>query len=813
MRPSLFRIRLLALYERGSSRAVAPHIYQQLVAALFTPSLIVFTAAALCIGVVGGLATYRTGDFVIGALSLAAVIVGLARGGLIARFQRRVVEFRTAARAARWERAWAAVSLAYAGIVGLMAARGVAGTDDPLVHLFAAAGALGTAGIVAIAAARPNIVIGQLVLLFVPLVVGVFLQGNIYYWALAVVGAPFVLMVSEMTYALYGTAVRALELASAHERLAGELSEQNLRFDAALSNMAQGLCMFDADLRLTVCNRRFADLYGLSPDVVKPGLTLRGLIDHSIAVGNHPGVAAEELYTLWADQAARGESMLTQRSLGDGRTLAVNHRPMTGGGHVATIEDITEQKRAVEQVSHLARHDVLTDLPNRLYLRERMSADVASARIGRHLAVLCIDLDEFKAVNDTQGHPAGDALLLQAADRLRSLVGSEGFLARLGGDEFAALLPVKNAAAALERGQAIAAALAEPFTVNGCITAVGASIGIALAPAHGDADALLKRADIALYQAKAEGKGVARLFEPAMAEQLIERRELEADLRLAIVRGQFELFYQPLIDIERGAVSGVEALVRWRHPRLGLLPPDRFVPLAEDTGLIVPIGDWVLREACAQAARWVDPLRIAVNLSPVQFRSDALVPSVVSALANAGLPPSRLELEITENVLLHDSDTNVVILQQLRKLGVRVALDDFGTGYSSLSYLRCFPFDKVKIDRCFVGGDAGGIDGAAIIGAVTGLCRNLGIATTVEGIESEAQLQRVRAEGCDEAQGYFFSLPQPLVELKRQFPGLADRHEAADVDSDVDPGDSARTLLNKDIVDSAVAAPSLTAAI
>ena len=781
MRVTAIRTRFFALYERGSSRAVAPHIYQQLVAALFAPSLIVFTAAALCIGAVGGLATYRTGDPITFALSVAAVLVGLARGGLIVQFRRQVVQFDTVARAARWERAWATASLAYAAIVGVMAARCVAGTADPVVHLFAAAGSLGTAGIVAVAAARPNIVIGQLALLFGPLVAGVFLQDNAYYWALAIVGAPFVLMVSEMTYALYGTAVRALELASAHERLAGQLSEQNLRFDAALSNMAQGLCMFDENLRLTVCNRRFAALYGLSPDVVKPGLTLRGLIDHSIAIGNHPGYSADDLYAVWADQALRGEGTLTHRTLGDGRTLAVNHRPMAGGGHVATIEDITEQKRAAEQVSHLARHDVLTDLPNRLYLRERMSAEVMAVRDGLHLAVLCIDLDEFKAVNDTQGHPAGDALLLQAADRLRSLLGNDGFLARLGGDEFAALLPVVDDAAALERGQAIVAALGEPFMVNGCVTTVGASVGIALAPLHGgDADALLKRSDIALYQAKAEGKGAARLFEPAMAEQLVERRELEADLRQAIARGEFELFYQPLIDIGQDTVSGVEALVRWRHPRLGLLAPERFIALAEDTGLIVPIGEWVVREACAQAACWVEPLKVAVNLSPVQFRSDTLVPSVVSALANAGLPPYRLELEITESVLLHDSEANVAILQQLRKLGVRIALDDFGTGYSSLSYLRRFPFDKVKIDRCFVGGEGGGVDGAAIIGAVTGLCRSLGIATTIEGIESKAQLDRVRAEGCDEAQGFLFSRPQPLNKLKRRFPGLSDRRDVAD---------------------------------
>ena len=765
---------LWAFYARGSADAVEPAVYRQLVATLFAPSLIVFTAAFFCIGGVGLLATVRTGDVVTAGLAVAAVVVGLLRTAIIARFRRCIGVFSDAAQARRWERWWAAVSLAYSATVGIMAARGLAGSDDAVVHLLAGVGAVGTAGVVAVAASRPNIVVGQLVVLFVPLLIGIALQPNPYYWALGVLGAPFVLMITELTYSLYGTAVRALQLALAHERLAGELSEQNVRFDAALSNMAQGLCMVDADLRLTVVNQRFIELYNMSPDVVRPGMTLRELIEHSVDRGNHPGATADDIYPVWADQALRPEAVLTQRTLGDGRTLAINHQPMPGGGHVATFEDITEQKRAVEQVNHLARHDVLTDLPNRLYLRERMSEAVLSAGEGRSLAVVCLDLDGFKAVNDTQGHPAGDALLLLVAERLRTLMGQNDFLARLGGDEFAALIEASDTRTALKRAEAIAAALADPFLIEGANTVVGASVGVALAPLHGsDADTLLKRADIALYQAKGDGGGRARLFEPAMADQLIERRVLETDLRQAIGRGEFELFYQPVIALGSDEMSGLEALLRWRHPQFGLLAPDRFIPLAEETGLIVPIGEWVLRQACAEAAAWNEPLRVAVNLSPVQFRADTLVLAVISALANAGLPPGRLELEITESVLLHDSEANIVTLRRLRDLGVRIALDDFGTGYSSLSYLRQFPFDKVKIDKSFVAGQGDGVDGGAIIAAVTGLCRNLGIATTVEGIESETQLERVRAEGCDEAQGFLFSRPQPLVQLKERFPAIA----------------------------------------
>ncbi len=772
--------KLTRFYRRGRASAVKPHIYQQLVAALFSPTLSVFVAAALCIGAIGALSTLRTSDQVLAVLSAIAVSMGLVRAGLIARFRSKVRKFSNFEQARRWERYWAIASLAYAATVGTMAARGIASTDDPVVHLVVALGAVGTAGVVAVAAVRPNIVIGQLLALFIPLIAGVFMQDNPYYWALAVVGGPFVLMISEMTYSLYETAVRALKLASGYGAMANQLRERNARFDTALSNMAQGLCMFDAELTLTVCNQRFIELYGLSAEVVKPGTTLQQLVEHSVSRGNHPGWTPRQLHEMWLTQASRNEEALLHQTLGDGRTLAIHHRPMAGGGYVGTIDDITEQKRAAEQVSHLARHDVLTDLPNRLYLRERLEADLAGLKAGERLAVMCLDLDDFKTVNDTQGHPAGDALLVQVSQRLQHMLAPEDFLARLGGDEFALIVHVDRNTGGLAKAEAVIEALSRSFWVQGREANIGASIGIAVATEHGsDADTLLKRADIALYQAKAEGRRTARLFDPAMAQRLIERRDLESELRRALADSEFELYYQPQINIVNGSISTFEALVRWRHPRRGLLTPDMFIPLAEETGLIVPLGEWVLRHACAEAAEWPEQLRVAVNLSPVQFRSKGLVETIARALADSGLPPERLELEITEGVLLHDDAANLAALGRLREMRVRIAMDDFGTGYSSLSYLRSFRFDKVKIDKSFVSGPSGGAEGAAIIRAVMSLCTTLGIATSVEGVESEEQLDRIRAEGCTEVQGYLFSKPVPPEDLPGLFPATFLVHEAA----------------------------------
>ena len=431
---------------------------------------------------------------------------------------------------------------------------------------------------------------------------------------------------------------------------------------------------------------------------------------------------------------------------------------------VGTVTDITARKDAEARIAHMARHDPLTDLPNRAQFREQLNARLAE--VGRHggkLAVLCLDLDRFKAVNDTMGHPVGDEVLCKIAQRLREALRTEDMVARLGGDEFAILVPDFNTAHP-RRIDALAQRLIEitnkPIGIEGQEVDVGLTIGIAIAPGDGeDADAVFKRADLALCRGKDEARNTFRFFESGMDEAMAARRRLEVDLRAAIARGEFELYYQPVMDISRGRMSGFEALLRWRHPDRGFVSPADIIPIAEETGLIVPIGDWVLRTACHQAMGWEDTsLKVSVNVSAMQVRHNGLIDGIVAALEQSGLPADRLELEITESVLIGSSDAVLSTVQQIRAMGIRIALDDFGTGYSSLSYLHRYPFDRVKIDRSFVK-DIGSPKTAAIVRATVDLAQRLGMAVTAEGIETSEQLDLVQAEGCVEIQGYLISRP------------------------------------------------------
>jgi diguanylate cyclase (GGDEF)-like protein/PAS domain S-box-containing protein len=435
---------------------------------------------------------------------------------------------------------------------------------------------------------------------------------------------------------------------------------------------------------------------------------------------------------------------------------------------LVAVVDVTERKHAEARIAYMAHHDALTDLPNRVLFHERLNELLGRAPGGdARLAVHCLDLDHFKGVNDTLGHPIGDELLKAVAQRLRQALRGSDMVARLGGDEFAIVqFPLRKPEEASALANTLIDLVSRPYEVHGHEFVVGASIGIALAPGDGTAsDVLLRNADMALYRAKAEGRDTAHFFEPEMDRRIQARRMLELDLRKAFANGDFELFYQPLINLNTDSVSGFEALLRWRHPERGMIAPAEFIPLAEEIGLIVPLGEWVLRQACSEAVRWPGGLKVAVNLSPLQFRNRGVVKAVVNALAYSQLPPNRLELEITESVLLGETDANLATLHQLRKIGVSISMDDFGTGYSSLSYLRCFPFDKIKIDRSFVKELSERPDCVAIIRAVAGLGLSLGIATTAEGIETTEQLERVRAEGCTEVQGYLFSPPRPASEL------------------------------------------------
>ncbi len=437
-------------------------------------------------------------------------------------------------------------------------------------------------------------------------------------------------------------------------------------------------------------------------------------------------------------------------------------------GYLVAVADITERRKAEARIAYMAHHDGLTDLPNREHFQDRLRQALDQAA-GKRVGVLYIDLDLFKNINDSFGHPAGDRVLKEVAERLSTAVHGANLAARLGGDEFAVIL-----AADVSPNEASACAtllidmLKAPYEIDGQEMVIGASIGIALSPGDGvTPDELMRNADMALYRAKSDGGGVHHFFEREMDLQAQKRRDMELDLRRAFANGEFELHYQPLVSIASDRISGFESLLRWRHPDKGMISPAEFIPVAEDIGLITQLGEWVLREACAEAVKWPSDVKVAVNLSPAQFRSRNLVQVVISALAQSGLSPKRLELEITESIFLAETDANLAILHQLRELGVGISMDDFGTGYSSLSYLRSFPFDKIKIDRSFVKDLAQRPDCGAIVRAISGLGRSLNITTTAEGVETEDQLDWLRAEGCNEVQGFLFSAARPAAEIAK----------------------------------------------
>jgi diguanylate cyclase (GGDEF)-like protein len=397
----------------------------------------------------------------------------------------------------------------------------------------------------------------------------------------------------------------------------------------------------------------------------------------------------------------------------------------------------------------------------------------ALGRIHREemVAIHHIDLDQFKAVNDTFGHPAGDKLLKMVADRLRGVVRETDTIARTGGDEFVIVqAPIADPADATSLAQRVIKLMSEPYDIDGHQADIGASIGIAVGPGDGlSSDKLLRNADLALYRAKGDGRSTFRFFEPMMDLQMQTRRIMEQDLRKALPAGEFELYYQPLVNLARNEISGFEALIRWNHPKQGMVAPDVFIPLAEEIGFIVPLGEWVIRQACATAAQWPGDIRVAVNISAVQFRNPGLMQVIVGALAASGLPPTRLEIEITETVLLQDKEATLAILHQLRTLGIRIAMDDFGTGYSSLTYLQCFPFDKIKIDRSFVTDITENTSSLNIVRAVAALANGLGMTATAEGVETREQLDRIASEGCTEMQGFLFSRPLPAHQIERLF--------------------------------------------
>ncbi|WP_407167529.1 EAL domain-containing protein [Bradyrhizobium sp. ORS 111] len=677
----------------------------------------------------------------------------------------------------------------------------------------------------------------------------------------------------------------------ARQRLVAERQ----RLDTALNNMIQGLVLFDASERVVVCNQRYLAMCGLSPGLIKPGCSFEEVMRHRKLSGSFVGDLDAFCTTVRAN-IANGQVMEVVTPTADGRSFSIVNQPLTHGGWVATLEDITERRnleqerdrnnaflreivdhipsqitvkdahtrryllvnrvaethfgtsreniigktavdifppelaaviaeddntvlqspdglfkdehrwlshvtgehyitsrrigirdqagtpryiitvvddvterrRANERIARLAHYDALTDLPNRVLFREQIERELERARKGQQFALLYIDIDEFKGINDSLGHHVGDELLKTIAGRIKACLSEGDLIARLGGDEFAVIQTAIRGTGDVEDFVAsVHRAIRQPCDCLGHHLSTDASIGVALAPRDGtDLDQLIRNADIAMYGAKAEGRHTHRFFEPEMGAMARARLTMEQDLRQAMTDGGFEIHYQPLLDLNSGEVTGCEALLRWRHAERGMVSPAEFIPVAEDTGLIGELGEWVLRTACMEAATWPDDIRLAVNVSPIQFKNISLALKVATALDASGLKPSRLELEITEAVLIGDDEVALAILHQLRALGVRIALDDFGTGYSSLSYLKRFPFDKIKIDRSFVSDIA--VDGSAtIVQSVVNIATSRNMTTTAEGVETEQQRDLLRELGCTEMQGYLFSAPKPAAELRR----------------------------------------------
>jgi diguanylate cyclase (GGDEF)-like protein/PAS domain S-box-containing protein len=566
---------------------------------------------------------------------------------------------------------------------------------------------------------------------------------------------------------------RLLEIAN------DNIANQNFRFDTALNNMVQGLLMYDEAGKLVVSNRRFAELFGIpweKWESLAPGKTLPELMQLTYELTN---VTEKNRAQILADMQAvleRGEPSTSVVERTDGRIFLASCVPMRGRGFVVTFDDITERQRSQEQISHMAHYDALTDLPNRVQFYEKLATLLSRDKKGLSFAILSLDLDHFKSVNDTLGHPIGDELLKMAAERMRANVRDGDMVARLGGDEFAIVQArFGEPADAGLLAKRLIAAISAPYDLDGHQLIVGASIGIAIAPNDGaDPDQLVKNADLALYRCKADGGNTYRFFEAQMDARMQARRALELDLRKALVNGEFSLDYQPIVNLKTGKVTTCEALIRWHHPERGLVSPLDFIPIAEETGLIVPIGEWVLAQACRDAAEWPENFSVAVNVSPAQFKSANLVNAVMRALDASGLSAKRLELEITELVLMQDDIAVLDTLHRLKGLGVSVAMDDFGTGYSSLSYLRSFPFDKIKIDQSFIRDLSKNKDSLAILRAVVGIGRSLGIVTTAEGIETVNQFEVLKTEGCTEAQGFFFSQPASAASTKKFLTSLND---------------------------------------
>jgi diguanylate cyclase (GGDEF)-like protein len=710
------------------------------------------------------LTAWKTGEpaLYVCALSLAAVVAARAHG--MKAYQRERPLIATGRDAARWESRYAFGTSVHYVLLGVWCLLAFTVTDDTFVQFVSITSTVAyLIGVTGRNFGSTRLVAIQILCAAPLMVLSLLLTGDAYYAIYAVLFINFFVAMKFISDRLRTTLMDAVVTARENTLLAG-------RFDAALNNMPLGLCMFDADCRLVVINQRGTELLGVTEADAHQGISARKLMQNAVRTGTFVRDNANRL----TDQIEHGPSGRSDEDLEietrSGRTFALTFQPMTNRGSVMLIEDITEKKASAAKIEHLARYDALTGLPNRTFFHDQMEVTLARLkRTGESCAVLFIDLDQFKQINDTMGHPFGDALLCVVSERLRRIARPSDIIARFGGDEFVILqYPIASPDDAASLARRVVAALGEPCAIDHHQVVIGASIGISVAPLDAeDADHLLKNADMALYRTKSEGRGAWRYFETDMDVKAQARRNLEVDLRRAVAQGSFRLYYQPLIDLKSHKISTCEALLRWPHPDRGMVSPAEFIPLAEEMGLIVEIGDWVLMQACMECMQWPGTTRVAVNLSPIQFRRGNIVSSVQAALEKSGLSAERLELEITESVLIQDTEATRVVLAQLRDMGVRISLDDFGTGYSSLSYLHSFPLHKVKIDRSFLQGIASSERSRTLLHGVARLSKELGLSVTVEGVETDEELDLIMREvGVDEAQGFLFSPAIPSSAIR-----------------------------------------------
>jgi diguanylate cyclase (GGDEF)-like protein len=739
---------------------ISPSIYAALIDSLFQDPGPLF-AGALCAGVAAIMTAIKTGNIWLWPCVAMLVITGAARAIDTGHYQR-TKDSLTPEGVARWEIRYQIGAMLYAAALGAWCAVAILGSDDPAAHMIAtsvtlcyvAAGGGRTYG-------RPWIFHVQMALAIGPLTLALVASGSPYYFGMGLLNILFFLALKHISSSLQKIFVRALLAREREAALAGQ-------FDTALNNMPHGLCMFRADGQLAVMNHRFNEMMELPGNLVNGSVSAHDIVEACVVSGSISDASGKMILSEIENEHV-GNIVTADPNVLRGRSLSWTVQPMPGGGAVVLLEDITERRNAEARISHLARYDELTTLPNRVNFRDEIERLLRmSQEPGQLSALLFIDLDQFKQVNDTLGHPCGDQLLCAVANRLREMLRPEDFVARFGGDEFVVFQQnIRSSDDAATLARRIVDHLSERYKIDNHLVEIGASVGIAMTVPDVSADTLLKNADMALYRAKADGRGTFCFFRDELAQTVESRRTLELDLRKALANEEFELFFQPLVNLKSGKITTCEALLRWNHPVRGTVSPVDIIPVAEDMGLIIDLGRWILRKACMECLKWPEGVSVAVNFSPQQFHQRDVLSEVRYALEVAGLPAHRLEIEITESSLLRNTQLTHDVLSQLRAIGVKISLDDFGTGYSSLSYLHNFPLQKVKIDRSFLEG----IDSDRPLTLLRGVARlsaDLGMSVVVEGIETNEQLELISADGTvTEAQGYLFSRPVPAVRVRQ----------------------------------------------